>query len=1693
MATIPRQHKFTGSAVPRNISPEEAETGLARSLPRQTTLTDLLVKGIPGLALEATDITASSVGLTDRGDISESATSELPGLRDFIIKHRPALEGTTGLATIFLSALPAAKITKGGGTIGKLFGKIPGAKRLTQLDNKLLKAKARVRLADRKLAKEGISGHDAFGADVLLGGKNVTRKQLANKARKAAFTRGAVQGFAAEGFLYSIANENEFLYSDEASTNLFLASLGVAIPGTIDTIVTNSQTRRFLTDDRINRVAARAIDRGGFNELAETALHERGKTGRIAAVHGADTDQATLHYLAQNAKTSEPAADAGIRLFSKRTSAALEDTARAEHFVDRVTRDGIPGTEGSGFTISKGTAERKIAQHLRALTHTDPTALYGAEFIGRIPSGSSPQKIIRDYDKATRAMFEDAEILAKSKKKGTAEAAQALAEQARFRNQLVPFVARNMELAPVEDVLRHPTQFTGEVLKDSTGDLTVWRAEGSKFGVDSRGQLISPGRKSVNDLSLTEMQGLYASADSAISAFVDGRKTLTLSKNPNWFELDIAEQVARRSEQAGISPRIEYPIGLDRDSAMLESLAQKIDIVKQSDKLGANDALLRERLNLPRLTTYERGLSGIDDTAIDRLIQGIPDGKSLKSYDLQTVKQTIADYRQAADLVEYTAADIDLLGNSFKLGKDLRGNRIEPFIVFKRPSTPNFFSRTHFEERLANRQADQVASLTSVANDGTFVKSQTESLLASADYREAIKTATLSDVSTQGTLPFNGNRAAQTSLNSFDFAFRDHPTMLAAQRIQDNISRESRAYFDSLLNTEIKSLGGRTPSQAFATLRGRANEASSQYLNQFISARRGWDIDAGSVAGKDGLHSFALKDTEKNRRRWQQYFGEEMPVGATLRHQDGTAVLVDETALNGLKSFQHLAENIRRESNALLRAKGLTEIPEMPWYTPARVYDNQFVQFLTDGNGNVVQTVAAKSKSDLNRLVKKLSDDPNSLLHSPGYKLISQDQVEKFAGIWDRAFTGLNDPSIPVVQSGARNKGAGQSPFIEFNAWEEGLQTFQRQYNRLGNDVIELNMRNQIDSARARASAARSGEQPNRGFGGSGATRKRNIHDLYTQALLGKNPLNNQGSIVGGIYNWAESHANSALQSADEFLAETSLNPFTNGKRAAKKQYERLSKEMGDQLPFKDANDFIEQKFATKTPTTVRNLTGKVNQVTAGLVLRWGEMAHSILNVTGMINTSPAVISYFTPRVGETITQFAKRVGHSSHIFETTAGPVSTLDMGKVMHRSMQRAWKGEKAFSPDEWKFMRQRGYLNQEVAEFHRQLSSMGKSNEAWSRFWEGADRWAGMLSDKSEDFSRTYAHMVGLDIAENILGITSREAKHTFAHDVANKVIANYNPLNRPEIFQGGIGAPIGLFQSYMFNYYQRLYRYIETGDARSAALQFSMQAGLFGMATVPGWKQFNDTYAWSEGGEASPYDGVYRRFGREAGDLLTAGVLSNLPKLFSDDGIALYTRGDTAPRLPGANPFPAMQVGADLFAGVGRGIDMFRSEHPGVSAHEITEIIGQMLPNRPLSGLLDVALGYSADRRGNVISNEVNQGLNGIFRVAGFKPLKEAKLNEALFANRREQEMKLAQRKRLLRSGRALLRAEGAQALPALAQKYLEQGGDPAYIKSWIQELILSAENSKAERQLLDVLGDIDKMNQLNRLLDARVNE
>jgi hypothetical protein len=71
-------------------------------------------------------------------------------------------------------------------------------------------------------------------------------------------------------------------------------------------------------------------------------------------------------------------------------------------------------------------------------------------------------------------------------------------------------------------------------------------------------------------------------------------------------------------------------------------------------------------------------------------------------------------------------------------------------------------------------------------------------------------------------------------------------------------------------------------------------------------------------------------------------------------------------------------------------------------------------------------------------------------------------------------------------------------------------------------------------------------------------------------------------------------------------------------------------------------------------------------------------------------------------------------------------------------------------------------------------------------------------------------------------------------------------------------------------------------------------------------------------------------------------------------------------------------------------------------------------------------------------------------------------------------------------------RAAIRAENWDALPQIAERYLQNGGDPRYFRRWLKTNYQAATSTRGERQLEAALKDPDKMQQVVRLLDAGVS-
>ena len=169
-------------------------------------------------------------------------------------------------------------------------------------------------------------------------------------------------------------------------------------------------------------------------------------------------------------------------------------------------------------------------------------------------------------------------------------------------------------------------------------------------------------------------------------------------------------------------------------------------------------------------------------------------------------------------------------------------------------------------------------------------------------------------------------------------------------------------------------------------------------------------------------------------------------------------------------------------------------------------------------------------------------------------------------------------------------------------------------------------------------------------------------------------------------------------------------------------------------------------------------------------------------------------------------------------------------------------------------------------------------------------------------------------------------------------------------------------------------------------------------------------------------------------------------------------------------------------------------MFRDGHPDVSTQEVAEIFARTMPNRPLSGLIETLFtGGTTDGAGQLVA-QINNGLEATYRMMGVRSLSDQKQIEAFYANKQSQESVLAKQARLLESTRALIRAGKFDSIPSVLEEYAAiHHGDIGDFRRWFRSAYESAVLNRSERQLLDTIDNVDKMDQVNRLLDSGVGD
>lgn len=1722
-----------------------AATAVGYALGSVVDLADTVVSSVPGV---------SAVTGAERGSVNNALLRAIdsPGLTQFYEQNKAGLEVGSGIAGVIGAELLTRRFTAPASAVMQTLRKTPYLRRAAILDDQYESALAAAKLTDMAVARRGLMGADQYTASARVARdvfdsttgvfvsqtQNLARNQIVRQAKTLGAAVGARNAAVTEAIAAVTLNQNGFLFFDSVGANTAFAALGLGLGGGIGALGASYSIRKAANSDMVRRAFAGALD----PEMAEGSRLTWGQrtftsprtTGELQPgdfLAGSITDKATALQVEAVRLRELPAAntDDPVTLLSQRAQLATqkEDLARQE--LQKATIKGISSDGRSRFSLDAP----EYGNHADMVFRRDPTAFNGAEMIGGVHPETTIHAVVEVEEKRLAARIADTQniidsILEKAasgktlKPKELKELADAQLMMLRLEYQgtLTPMAIVDGEYMPISEAIafegftpiqpRKTDLAMNEIDPDSGTATRIWdvksEAPGLGVSLDDQFVLKLPGAKTLDNADHYDIMHAYKLAQTALRSMSQNLATpVILPKNPTWFQLDMAEELLRLTNGAA---DVRFPGQMTRESAQVESLIQKTEalnkhwftresLAKHSQGIDyeGNLSKLRLRYNLPRLTAYERGLLGSQDHPIDFLMRGINSysPQAARNLTLDEVKEGVAQARRLGDLTPVTKNDVSsLYGSSFKMLQDEKGNPIQPLIVYKRPFQVQDWTLDDLSDRLAARKMRTLTTLTNAESE-EFTRNLTQSLTQSSDFQLASRTDELMDIQIQGSIlgaaPQTPQGAWPKVFKTSEWIARDTPILLAAGRIRDQAGRLTRDFMKATIE---KNFGDK-----LSVLANPRNAASRLLLNQFHSFRSAWDLHVKPVDMGNGYWGFRLADTERNERLWKAIHGTEFKAGAFLQSPDGKNVVLDSLGLDVQKAYNRVTDQIIDAKNTLLRSMGRGEIKKQQWFTPNPQTDGKLIGFVLGPDNKTVpgMTIIADTAEAFAKGREEIYARLNAMgAAGVGYRFTTQDEIRRFADIWDRVEMDFINPATTAVQPGKKGAGKLTGPTTRLNAFENSMTYLQDQFLRHGGDVVEQLFKEQIQSSKMRAIMA-SPQTRN----AQKTERYRSIYDMYVESLLGTSKLNHEGSQLGWAWRGAERKIDAILESTapkatrawaatTEFLGRHRI--WDRSPEGAS-EFDRLTRELGQYMPFENAIKLMEAKKAGTTPPTLAGITGKMNQLSAGLMLRFMETAHPIMNLTGIINAAPAVLRNMQPRVGETTEAFAARIGHSAQIFNVNGQVVAIPDIIKLTNRAVKRAWNRA---SDADYKFMVQRGYLSQEVAEFQRQFAAIeGKDHGKIRTAFDKMIHYGSFLSDRSEDFSRSWGHFIGLELADN-LGIVGRESRHSFAHDVANKMIANYDPHNRPEIFQGALGAPLGLFQSFAQNYYQKLFRYVETGDLRAFATQYATQSALFGVTGLAGWDQMNALMQRLDR-DSDATTGVQSRIPNTFGDIVAHGIISNIPQLFGGEGVDLYSRGDTSFRVPGVGDqsIPGMAIGSKIYEGLTAAFQAFASEHSTLTGTQIAEVMSNMVVNRPLSGMIEqfLAHGNDTDAYAQLVSDTKGM-LETTYRIMGVRSQRQSEELAAFYADKGIQEHQAAVKDILRTSTRAALRAGRLDKIPDIYERYLKSGGDPTHFRRWIKEQTIAATETRSTRALDKLLKSKNPdMDRIDRYLDLGV--
>lgn len=1677
---------------------------------------------------------SSSVGLTDEKLLEQQLQQRMPDSYKYYMDNKGAIQFTSSVVGAFVPSTLAIKGINAMSKAGQLLSKIPYASRLLVNEQKAVRIQEALKARSSYLALQG-----ERGAGLVL---DTELKKLRMDRMIYGVEKGLKETVAAEAAIYGTMNSSDVLFPEEWEYYDYLPIMGAgALLGVgLETVIAR-------------KVSSELIRKSG--QLAGVALDPHNIVGSGFTVRAGSEDAGITLYSLNSRDLDAQIAARGEKATSRYAeNVQRQKTANSGAIVGSKTKDGL--ADKIAYRGSKLSPRTQLtdgqATNIKLALNESPFAMLGVKEI----SPYDPETVTRalldknkqDYIEELEKQAAKDETRANSKKVSKAEKAHLLenAQKLRLKKTTVeqnyqPFVLRNGQWLPMEDHFLLFTDFKknrqlfeasvpfdlkGRKLQNHFDPLT--RQEFS-FGIDysldyagTKGKNLA----SLHEASIYEQSAVFAGFDAVLEGIkgiridrADKMPRIQVSLADNWRRLDAIDEGIRRGH---IRPEdITFAKGSDLNKMRMEVVNQKFkEYVAYRKKIAVpakyvktkkppmNDAAIRYALNMP--SSQNGDVSELEQLFHGLYITGKEDlqGMSLQELVSQTVKLRHWDdpnlefAQQTLDELKAEDYNSLLRGNSFGPPDKVRkaGQYLEPVLAWRQNLTADSYKLQTINNDLMLRRGEVKGALLGDNYDPKLKRrvaaadTLSGKLAANLDTNPAAKVATGIDEINQASL------RGEATFTTSRFASRDDPIMQAAHEINTITDRIKNRHIIDTLNTVGSH--GKSYELTFNTLRTKENEAHLFQFGEYLRARQGgWYLEKQTFKNPDGTHSFVLDVTKEfNQKRFRALFDKELTKG-TLMPRITTdagayqALQISPQAYEAALSMRELGERLLADQNRIRAGMGQSLINQKNWWAPPRVFSNKHIAYIVNrtDEGTIKRIIVGDTEADL--AAKKASSEVQEYIKSVDGVVYNQDEMvtrlgeSGFHSKRDEIFFELLDAGDHVVKGTKASRGSSVDPFTNSGRelLDESVEALNRQWENVARDTVQLWFEPQIAYAQ-RAD-----------FVSPAPKGKLSPWAYYKDTLVG-NRLLRRDTTIGKFYTFVEDHADRALERYWDATKGRGISGLVSGTvqkkladvgfAPATKRFERLKQELGDWLPYETTQQWLESNFNISPPKGAKQFAAQLNGLTSALTLRMFEFAHPILNLSGVIATSPAVINALKMRADEDLAGWSARTSAYGSIVPSKK-PFSFFNSVKLMTKAATYGFKPQGRL---ELEYAKKFGYLDQQVAELNNILVKPLRSEGDWRDFASRAVDVVSTLSDKSEVMSRGWAHMAGVLLAKEH-GIVDQKMAHTFAHRFANEIIGDYRSSNRPTVFQGALGMPLGLFQTYIWNYYQRIFSYIENRQYKALATQYAMQASLYGTSTMPGFDVFNSLWNSADQSRGNPVDEIQSRFGPATADLLLYGTLSNIPKIFGGDGIALYSRGDANPRVPtfiDPSTAPIVQLANNFYQMLASVGDQLMGPG-GLSAQQTSEAFSQYFINRPMARVMELFAGYSTDRNGNVLADDIYSATSIIARTMGMRTLQEAKTMEVMRRQKLTEIDQYATRARLREAIKSATRGGdiNESLLQGAFEDYALSGGDPTQFSRFLKTTIMAATTPKGQKKLEELLNSNTRISDAMRLLNAGV--